>query len=136
GVLCLRIRSRENGPLFGGPGSSSNRLFFFQAEDGIRGGHVTGVQTCALPIYRLLNELIAASLDRIKTRGYFAYVDGDAPAAWGFLGYLPDSPTFLLGGAATLEDHRGNVLYIALVSRPLADERPDARTSALNHAGW
>src|SRR5690606_41160722 len=25
-------------------------LFFFQAEDGIRGFHVTGVQTCALPI--------------------------------------------------------------------------------------
>src|SRR5437660_5488627 len=24
---------------------------FFQAGDGIRGGHVTGVQTCALPIY-------------------------------------------------------------------------------------
>src|SRR5690625_8032202 len=26
--------------------------FFFQAEDGIRDGHVTGVQTCALPIYQ------------------------------------------------------------------------------------
>src|SRR5690625_8000013 len=26
------------------------RFFFFQAEDGIRDGHVTGVQTCALPI--------------------------------------------------------------------------------------
>src|SRR5439155_11270882 len=26
--------------------------FFFQAEDGIRDGHVTGVQTCALPISR------------------------------------------------------------------------------------
>src|SRR5207253_7769962 len=25
---------------------------FFQAEDGIRDGHVTGVQTCALPILR------------------------------------------------------------------------------------
>src|SRR3984893_8782038 len=25
-------------------------IFFFQAEDGIRHGHVTGVQTCALPI--------------------------------------------------------------------------------------
>src|SRR6266702_7546257 len=25
-------------------------IFFFQAEDGIRVGHVTGVQTCALPI--------------------------------------------------------------------------------------
>src|SRR5438105_2385779 len=30
----------------------SNRfVFFFQAEDGIRGPLVTGVQTCALPIY-------------------------------------------------------------------------------------
>src|SRR5690625_7830600 len=25
---------------------------FFQAEDGIRHGHVTGVQTCALPIFQ------------------------------------------------------------------------------------
>src|SRR5438093_8726468 len=28
-------------------------LFFFQAEDGIRGWSVTGVQTCALPIFGL-----------------------------------------------------------------------------------
>src|SRR5437870_13626357 len=28
-------------------------ILFFQAEDGIRDGHVTGVQTCALPIYGL-----------------------------------------------------------------------------------
>src|SRR5690625_6209359 len=27
------------------------QFFFCQAEDGIRDGHVTGVQTCALPIY-------------------------------------------------------------------------------------
>src|SRR5438034_8244557 len=27
-------------------------LFFFQAEDGIRDHFVTGVQTCALPIYQ------------------------------------------------------------------------------------
>src|SRR5690606_41081612 len=27
-------------------------VFFFQAEDGIRDFHVTGVQTCALPISR------------------------------------------------------------------------------------
>src|SRR5690606_40182381 len=27
--------------------------FFFQAEDGIRDFHVTGVQTCALPIFIL-----------------------------------------------------------------------------------
>src|SRR5439155_26088075 len=29
----------------------SKTFFFFQAEDGIRDGHVTGVQTCALPIF-------------------------------------------------------------------------------------
>src|SRR5256885_7554452 len=29
-------------------------FFFFQAEDGIRDYKVTGVQTCALPILRLL----------------------------------------------------------------------------------
>src|SRR5690606_40739694 len=29
-------------------------VFFFQAEDGIRDFHVTGVQTCALPILTLV----------------------------------------------------------------------------------
>src|SRR5690625_5503249 len=33
--------------------------FFFQAEDGIRDGHVTGVQTCALPICSPLSGNIA-----------------------------------------------------------------------------
>src|SRR5207249_9358856 len=28
-------------------------FFFFQAEDGIRDRNVTGVQTCALPIFKL-----------------------------------------------------------------------------------
>src|SRR5207253_7818611 len=36
-------------------------LFFFQAEDGIRDGHVTGVQTCALPIWALVMALHASS---------------------------------------------------------------------------
>src|SRR5688500_16131959 len=39
-------------------------LFFFQAEDGIRDYKVTGVQTCALPIFcptRSLDETTAAS---------------------------------------------------------------------------
>src|SRR2546430_11365624 len=34
-------------------------VFFFQAEDGIRDLTVTGVQTCALPIY---NELTAGGI--------------------------------------------------------------------------
>src|SRR5437870_8994298 len=37
-------------------------FFFFQAEDGIRDGHVTGVQTCALPIWiRVEGEVRSAS---------------------------------------------------------------------------
>src|SRR5690606_40668660 len=31
--------------------------FFFQAEDGIRDFHVTGVQTCALPIFIQVKEI-------------------------------------------------------------------------------
>src|SRR5204862_2442909 len=31
-------------------------FFFFQAEDGIRDLYVTGVQTCALPIYSVISE--------------------------------------------------------------------------------
>src|SRR6266487_689866 len=43
-------------------------FFFFQAEDGIRDGRVTGVQTCALPILAL--EKGAAVLDEIVVVGY------------------------------------------------------------------
>src|SRR5690606_39770380 len=39
-------------------------VFFFQAEDGIRGFHVTGVQTCALPISRSSPRTLSASLLR------------------------------------------------------------------------
>src|SRR5699024_11244023 len=34
--------------------------FFFQAEDGIRDRNVTGVQTCALPIYKTPNNSLKA----------------------------------------------------------------------------
>src|SRR5689334_20876500 len=36
-------------------------FFFFQAEDGIRDGTVTGVQTCALPIYVLRAKKMSVS---------------------------------------------------------------------------
>src|SRR5437870_8906953 len=36
-------------------------FFFFQAEDGIRDGHVTGVQTCALPISRSVTLFLQGS---------------------------------------------------------------------------
>src|SRR3712207_8236879 len=45
-------------------------FFFFQAEDGIRDIGVTGVQTCALPIfqffYRLLNVAYTENIGRSR----------------------------------------------------------------------
>src|SRR3712207_7950714 len=38
-----------------------NIVFFFQAEDGIRDIGVTGVQTCALPILVLKNNILGVS---------------------------------------------------------------------------
>src|SRR5690606_40606777 len=47
-------------------------LFFFQAEDGIRDFHVTGVQTCALPISTASTAAAKAahssSLAKFRTR--------------------------------------------------------------------
>ena len=37
-------------------------VFFFQAEDGIRGKLVTGVQTCALPISSIMSANIDAGM--------------------------------------------------------------------------
>src|SRR5690606_39438140 len=43
-------------------------FFFFQAEDGIRDFHVTGVQTCALPISSLTPSPTMATLDSARRR--------------------------------------------------------------------
>src|SRR5207253_8162807 len=40
-------------------------FFFFQAEDGIRDGHVTGVQTCALPICPAPHLLLFPAVRRL-----------------------------------------------------------------------
>src|SRR5699024_11593209 len=57
---------------------SLNYFFFFQAEDGIRDRNVTGVQTCALPIYSDFEKVIYEEdfkngIKRLKTgceKGY------------------------------------------------------------------
>src|SRR5699024_11287071 len=54
--------------------------FFFQAEDGIRDRNVTGVQTCALPIFASagpaisayrgrVHEVLEGELERLDSRG-------------------------------------------------------------------
>src|SRR5699024_11793909 len=40
-------------------------FFFFQAEDGIRDRNVTGVQTCALPIFAIIGTKESINGERI-----------------------------------------------------------------------
>src|SRR5690606_39384108 len=58
---------------------TSTTLLFFHAEDGIRGFHVTGVQTCALPISRASD--LASSWD--GTAGAAIALAGAATASSG-----------------------------------------------------
>src|SRR5690554_6817225 len=106
-------------------------VFFFQAEDGIRDADVTGVQTCALPIFTeqephwawepleaYLERLMAAvernAMDEIR------HLLAEAPTA-----YRPDSPIVDLQwvGRAAPAEHAP----LPAVSVPLP--RPEAMPS-------
>src|SRR5438874_8334150 len=78
-------------------------FFFFQAEDGIRDLYVTGVQTCALPIWRRCERripraglpqrrraagLVGAPAEGSRTRGGTA----DHRSAPSFLGHVAARP--------------------------------------------
>src|SRR5689334_23978799 len=52
-------------------------FFFFQAEDGIRDGTVTGVQTCALPICVEMSEAQIARFNQLAIQY--------SNPRWGFL---------------------------------------------------
>src|SRR5690606_40277531 len=58
--------------------------FFFQAEDGIRDFHVTGVQTCALPISPDAGPDTSLPADGLYRAGQ--------PAAWSTASYRPPAP--------------------------------------------
>ena len=86
-------------------------------------------------VARFFNVLLAMTGSKVKNSGYFAYVDGTPePVGWSYLVYLPDSPIVLLGGAATLPEHRGRGIYSALVAKRLADARAEGRTAAVVQA--
>src|SRR3712207_7015350 len=50
-------------------------IFFFQAEDGIRDIGVTGVQTCALPIFQILDDLHLILRDQVLRRELVLDID-------------------------------------------------------------
>src|SRR5439155_21808948 len=84
-------------------------FFFFQAEDGIRYGHVTGVQTCALPI----SWDVGDSFGCVSAEASTYASAGDPPAATLALrvggaaasGTVPFSELVHVGGEATVRGY-------------------------------
>src|SRR6266508_3685208 len=130
-------------------------FFFFQAEDGIRDGHVTGVQTCALPIFLPIENLLEGSvtftLDLlihetglqiageivIPIRQYLVARDGlslsDAKLLYAHPQSLGQCRKFIercLPGVATV----ASLSNSAAPAEALADERPAAAISTLRAA--
>src|SRR5699024_3107419 len=64
--------------------SRPSQIFFFQAEDGIRDRNVTGVQTCALPIFSSATKAAAtaiATASARRNRGHSSARNAAAAAA-------------------------------------------------------
>ena len=64
-------------------------FFFFQAEDGIRDYDVTGVQTCALPIYLCPADLTDAEETYLQTIAMEAFRATGA-SGWGRVDFIID----------------------------------------------
>ncbi len=80
-----------------------------------------------------LCEMVVHAGDALKLRAYLAYVN-EQPVAFSNLVHLPDSPIVLLGGAATLPEHRAHGIYSSMVARRLADARNDGAQAAIIQA--
>src|SRR5689334_19293909 len=92
-------------------------FFFFQAEDGIRDGTVTGVQTCALPISTVLAVDVLRGLALLVSQkqssapGYdFVFLDPPYAAAEDYSRVLEflGSTELLAPGGIVIAEHRRN----------------------------
>src|SRR5690606_40420664 len=92
----------------------------FQAEDGIRDFHVTGVQTCALPIYSLM---LFATGRKASTKASLRRLSAGMDAA---LPVLHDIKALAFETAAALR--RGD---LAAVAACIGAQRSEEHTSEL-----
>src|SRR2546430_13836808 len=85
-------------------------FFFFQAEDGIRDLTVTGVQTCALPIYAAAVQRVQELTEAVVHRSQHIFAGHDRVLEHEFprVGGAPAQLVLLLGrrDAGTLRERR------------------------------
>src|SRR5256885_9339361 len=82
--------------------------FFFQAEDGIRDYKVTGVQTCALPIYVVAAFVAACHEYHLRPGFYYCILDPRNEGKFDWDSPVPDA-------------------YYALIKRHLTELRSEER---------
>src|SRR5690606_40723222 len=116
--------------------------FFFQAEDGIRDFHVTGVQTCALPILRLKLDQVVHGTAKDEELQFLEPLF----ALQRERSFLPDKEKFLIEYFETTEGYHV-ILYPfegrfvheglgALVAYRIAQIRPITFSIAMNDYGF
>src|SRR5690606_39954132 len=93
--------------------------FFFQAEDGIRDFHVTGVQTCALPILADW-EKPQGKHDPLRMQKRFTVVPRGVALVIGvstfptWIGYPGLSASLATGNPVIVKPHPGAILPLAI----------------------
>src|SRR5690348_17889040 len=101
--------------------------FFFQAEDGIRDGRVTGVQTCALPI----SARAPGSITPITGTGDKASVSGRSATAEAVL----QATTTIFTPSERSEEHTSELQSpVHLVCRLLLEKKKKKTSSASRSA--
>src|SRR5437868_13259381 len=103
-----------------------NRALFFQAEDGMRGRNVTGVQTCALPI-SLGCEFIDADVEAGTIEVAFGATEAFTNPAGNVLGAFV---------AAMLYDTVGPALLAVLEPDQFQSRSEERRVGEEWRCGW
>src|SRR6266496_6392413 len=101
-------------------------FFFFQAEDGIRDLYVTGVQTCALPIF-LKQPDLAKTLRLIAAKGPDVLYRGEIGAA-----IVAARRATANGGKPGLMTMQDLADYNIVISEPIVAEYRGYRIAAMS----
>src|SRR5690606_40667635 len=106
--------------------------FFFQAEDGIRDFHVTGVQTCALPISSApvarngrRQRCSSRSAGSCRSSSYGRFRSAPVYPSRGCLPCLPDTPA---PGCGSVADSRSEERRVGKEGRSWGEQQAEEKT--------